>query len=1379
MDKLVRLFIYLCLLGSSAWAQNTSPIIKFGLFADTQYADWPTENSRFYKHALPKLDTCIDYFNQQHVQFSINLGDIIDRKNSDLETIKACLSHLNNNIYHITGNHDYKGITDNSVLYRQLNMPSEYYSFKKQNWVFIMLNTNEVSAYANVKGTEKEQELAEMQEKIKQTGGKQGYAWNGGISKKQMKWLDNLLAECEKNGNNVLIFTHHPLYPQSEYTALNNMDILHTISKYTCVNAVFSGHHHAGAFGYYKGIPMITQEGMIETEKQNAYSIVEITQDSILVRGRGRVPSRSFKHSRLPYWKDVQVTAVNAKAPRTSFMTYTDRNQALTGKFENSQYYKLLNGIWKFYYADSYKDLPADITAASTSVTDWHDIKVPGNWEVQGHGIAIYNNQCYEFQPSNPQPPQLPEQNPVGVYRREFTVPTDWDGRDIYLHIAGAKSGCYVYINGEEVGYNEDSKTSAEYLINKFLQPGQNVVTLKIYRWSTGSYLECQDFWRMSGIERDVFLYSQPKASINDFRVTSTLDDSYKNGIFRLAVDMANHRDNNVALTVSYELIDQSKKVVALEEKSLTLSAGGMQTVIFQQQLPDVLTWTSEKPNLYKLVMTIRENGKTSEIVPFNVGFRRIEIKEIEQKSANGKNYTVLLINGQPLKLKGVNIHEHDPETGHYVTEELMRKDFELMKRANINSVRLCHYPQGRRFYELCDEYGFYVYDEANVESHGMKYDLRKGGSLGNNPEWLKPHIYRTTNMFERNKNYPSLTFWSLGNEGGNGYNFYQTYLWMKQADKDVMDRPINYERAQWEWNTDMYVPQYPTAAWLEGIGKQGSDRPVVPSEYAHAMGNSTGSLWDQWMAIYKCPNLQGGYIWDWVDQGILTKDENGCPFWAYGGDFGKDMPSDGNFCCNGIVGPDRTPHPAYSEVKYAHQDVAFEATDLANGKFTVKNRFYFTNLNKYIINYKVKENAKTIRSGKFTLDMAPQEIKSLDVNVAGLKPQTGTEYFVEFSVTTTKPEASLPVGYEIAKEQFRLPIEPLKHTYKMNGPALNCNAEGDLLEVESSHIHFVFNKQSGLVTSYKVGGTEYFKDGFGFQPNFWRAPNDNDYGSQMPQRLQIWKQASSNFKITDSEVKMEGKDAVMTAKYLLATGNQYVATYRIYPSGVVKADYTFTPTDMKVAKTNVSEETLAATFTPGNEDIHKRPSQLIVPRIGIRFRLPAEMNQVAYFGRGPEENYIDRNAGVTVDLFRNTAENMYFPYVRPQENGHHTDTRWLALEKKNGKGLTIYADKTIGFNVLRNPIEDFDGEEATHRDYQWLNRSEEELKHDTIAAKNVRPRQTHINDISLRDYVEVCVDMKQMGVGGYDSWGAMPDSQYLIPADREYKWGVTIVPMF
>lgn len=1080
-----------------------------------------------------------------------------------------------------------------------------------------------------------------------------------------------------------------------------------------------------------------------------------------------------------PYWQDVQIVGVNKQAPRTSFSTYTNRDEALEGKFIDSPYYRSLNGTWKFFFVNSYKQLPEGITSPEVDLSDWQDIQVPGNWEVQGYGTAIYTNQGYEFKPRNPQPPLLPEDNPVGVYRRDMEIPSDWDGRDIFLHIAGAKSGVYVYINGQEVGYSEDSKSPAEFLINSYLRPGKNVLTLKIFRWSTGSYLECQDFWRISGIERDVILYSQPKAALRDFRVKSTLDDTYRNGIFVLQADLGNRYDRPANLTFAYELLNKEGNLVCSEEETASIPAGGQHTLTFKEQnLADIDTWTSERPDLYKLLMTVKENGQVTEVIPFNVGFRRIEIKPIEQLAQNGKPYVCLFVNGEPIKLKGVNIHEHNPATGHYMTEELMRKDFELMKRNNINSVRLAHYPQSRRFYELCDEYGLYVYDEANIETHGMYYNLGRGGTLGNNPEWLAAHLDRTINMYECNKNFPCVTFWSLGNEAGNGYNFYQTYLWLKKADKEWMNRPVNYERAQWEWNSDMYVPQYPGAEWLESMGQYGSDRPIAPSEYSHAMGNSNGNLWDQWKAIYKYPNLQGGYIWDWVDQGLDATDKNGRHYWTYGGDYGVNAPSDGNFLCNGLVSPDRTPHPAMAEVKYVHQNVAFEAMELSSGKFLVKNRFYFTNLKRYMISYEVKANNKTVKSGKVSLDIAPQQSKELNVPVSTLKPKAATEYFVNFVVTTIHEETGVPAGHEVAREQFRLPIEPLSVKIATQGSPLKVKTVGDELVAYSHKVNFVFNRQKGMITSYKVGGKEYIKGGFGIQPNFWRGPTDNDYGNGTPKRLQIWKKSGKDFNVVEASIATEGKEVVVRADYLLAAGNLYRMTYRIYPSGTVKVDVLFTSTSMKAADVEVSEATRMATFTPGNEAARKAASNLEVPRIGVRFRIPADMNNIRYFGRGPEENYIDRNAGTFIGEYSTTSESLYFPYVRPQENGHHTDTRWLSLKQKNGRGLIILADSTIGFNALRNSIEDFDSEEALPHPRQWNNFSPEEVvNHDEEKARNVLRRMHHINDISPRDFVEVCVDMKQQGLAGYNSWGAAPYGKYVIPANKEYKWGFTLIP--
>ena len=930
-------------------------------------------------------------------------------------------------------------------------------------------------------------------------------------------------------------------------------------------------------------------------------------------------------------------------------------------------------------------------------------------------------------------------------------------------------------MNGKEVGYSEDSKNPAEFLINDYLQPGKNVLTLKIFRWSTGSYLECQDFWRISGIERDVFLWSQPKIAVNDFRVISTLDDTYKNGIFNLAVDIKNHTKAAKDITVSYELLDAKGQTVATADNKLWVGANSIKTASFEKELNDVATWSAEHPNLYKLLMTVKEDGKVTEVIPSNVGFRRIEIKPIDQIAGNGKPYTVLLFNGQPIKFKGVNIHEHNPLTGHYMTEELMRKDFELMKKNNINSVRLCHYPQDRRFYELCDEYGLYVYDEANVESHGMYYSLSKGGSLGNNPEWLLPHMDRTMNMYERNKNYPSVTIWSLGNEAGNGYNFYQTYLYVKNKEKGAMNRPVNYERALWEWNTDMYVPQYPSAGWLEEIGKEGSDRPIAPSEYAHAMGNSTGNLWGQWKAIYKYPNLQGGWIWDWVDQGLLVKDENGKDYYAYGGDFGVNMPSDGNFLCNGIVNPDRTPHPAMKEVKFTHQNVGFDAVDVANGVFKITNRFYFTNLKDYTITYTVKANNKVIKSDKVSLDLAPQASQEITVPVAGLKPQAGVDYLVNFVVTSNKQEGVIPAGYEIAQDQFRLPIEADKVAYKAGGPKLAVSEEGDNVKVTSSKVNFVFDKKSGVVSSYKVGGTEYFNEGFGIQPNFWRAPNDNDYGSGNPKRLEIWELSSRNFNVTKAAAEIVDGNAIVNVEYKLPAGNEFLITYKIYPDGVMNVATHFTPAHLDGVKIGISEATATATFSPGRDKVSDR-DKMVVPRIGVRFRLPVTMDQLEYFGRGPVENYWDRKAGYMIGQYKSTAEEQYFPYVRPQENGHHCDTRWLALGGK-GKNLLIVADDDMEFNAMRNSVEDFDAGKTTNRPYQWNNFTQEEINNRPNIGPYDKPRQTHINDITPRNFVEVCVDLKQQGLAGYDSWYSRPEPEHTLPADKEYKWGFTLIP--
>lgn len=1106
----------------------------------------------------------------------------------------------------------------------------------------------------------------------------------------------------------------------------------------------------------------------------------------------------------MPYWKDLKVHTVNTVTPRSAFMSYDTKETALTGKYENSKYYQLLNGTWKFYFVDGYKLLPQNITdpAISTDTDLWKDIQVPGNWEVQGFGTAIYTNHGFEFKARNPLPPTLPEENPVGVYRRDIDIPADWMNRNIYLNIAGAKSGVYVYINGREVGYNEDSKNPAEFLINDYVQTGKNVLTLKIFRWSTGSYLEAQDFFRISGIERDVYLWAQPKTALQDFRVTSTLDDSYKNGIFKLAMDINNSLASASTTKVSYEILNKLGEVVATAAQSVNVPANGKTTVKFDKQLADVATWTAEYPNLYKLVMTV-EQGAQKEIVPFNLGFRRIEIKESEFV-LYGEKQRLFFVNGQPIKLKGVNIHETSQYTGHYVTPEQMRRNFELMKLNNINSVRLSHYPQDRKFYEMCDEFGLYVYDEANIESHGMYYtiykdDMRKGslghedgnkkGTLGHNPDWLDNHLYRVNNMFQRNKNYPSVTIWSLGNEAGNGYNFYNAYVMIKDAEAELgMGRPVNYERALWEWNTDMFVPQYPSTAWLEDIGVKGADRPVVPSEYAHAMGNSTGDLYGQWQAINKHPQLQGGYIWDWQDQGILQTDpKNGRTFWAYGGDFGVDQPSDGNFMCNGIIGSDQVPHPAIAEVKYTHQNVGFEAVSLPEGRFKVTNRFYFTNLSEYDLVYRIFETGKQLKEGILPLNLAPQQSAEVLVPVAGIKAKPGEEYFVNFEIRTKKATPLVPVGYVQAYDQFKLDKQVNALPFKTNAKLPKLEAFEDdkkiLLENTPRTIAMTYDKQQGIITSFKVEGKEYFSGGFGIQPNFWRAPTDNDYGNGAPKRLQIWKQASKEFKVVKTLVKHgENNHIELILEYELPAKNRYVVNYNLSPAGVLHVKTQFKAITLEADKLDKSEAELLATESPKTvAEMRAKKNVLEVPRIGVRFRVPEQWNTINYFGRGPEENYIDRYKGTLVGLYETTANDMYVPYPRPQENGHRSETRWMSATDATGNGLMIKGGGqfgVFGFNALQNSVEDFDGQEAD-APYQWNNFSPEEIANrDDSKAVNVLKKQTHPSDITPRNFVEICIDYKQQGVGGFNSWGAKPIAEATIYADQNYDFEFTVVPV-
>ena len=1007
----------------------------------------------------------------------------------------------------------------------------------------------------------------------------------------------------------------------------------------------------------------------------------------------------------LPSWKNMAVTSVGAETRRTEAVWFANRSDALKKGFRQSENYVDLNGTWDFKYFDDYHEMER------YRGTDWDRIRVPGNWEVQGHGVAIYTNIPYDFAPKDPQPPSLPEVFPAAVYHRTFTVPEKWKGRTVYLNLAGIKSGTYVLVNGKEIGYAEDSKSLARFDITKALQEGENDLILRVYRYSTGSYLECQDFWRISGIERDVYLSSEKTPARFDFSVVSTIDPTLTKGIFRLKMR------SQAPVKVSYELLDRDGETVA---DAVYEFRGDLETVT--DTIPDVRKWSAETPELYTLLLCA-----DGEYTRFHVGFRRLEISPVKDGERDVK---VLLVNGQPVKFKGVNLHEHNPYTGHYVTRENILEDLKLMKLANINAIRTCHYPQPREFYELCDSLGFYVYDEANIESHGMGY--KPDRTLGNNADWQAKHIDRILNMYYRTADYPCVTILSLGNEAGNGVNFYEGYRVLKALEKDGQNRPVCYERAEREWNTDMLVPQYPGAEWFQRMGEKESGRPVVPSEYAHAMGNSTGSLDLQWDQIYAHTHLQGGFIWDWVDQGLYDPEKG----WTYGGDYGVDAPSDANFLCNGLVNPDRDPHPGYYEVKHVYQDIAISAVAPEEGRFSITNRFYFKDLTDYLVRWRIERDGKTVKKGKLTFSTPAQGTEEFTVELPKRKMKKEGEYRIFFETETARALPLVGKGTIIAADEILLKDTGTRKIYKVRRKAEVEENEAEI-RLSIGRGELVFDKAEGIVKRYTYGHSDLFDPDFGLRPNFWRGPTDNDYGNNQPYRAYAWKEASQAFK---AEVRVE--DGSIHAVYALPGGCAMAVDYTLLSGGLLQVS--------------------AAFQGAGNKPVD-------IPRIGFRFRVKG--NDFQYFGRGPVENYRDRNSGTFKSLFTTTASREFYPYVRPQETGHHTETEWLSM-----KAFTVVGDTPFEFNALRHSVEDLDSEESG-QPFQWTNFDTPPIHDEADAQKYHKRHQTHLSDVPERDFTEICIDGAASGVGGYDSWGSRPEPSRTVWSTDSLDFGFTLVP--
>ncbi len=1019
-------------------------------------------------------------------------------------------------------------------------------------------------------------------------------------------------------------------------------------------------------------------------------------------------------NDKLPHdWENQAVSEINREAPHVSLMPFDTESKVVANDFTASPYYKSLNGQWKFNLSSKPSDRPSSFFQQKFDDSNWKLIDVPSNWEMKGYDYPIYTNIKY---PHKATPPTIQtDYNPVGSYRMEFETPGQWNGKEIILHFGAVSSAMYVWVNGKEVGYSEDSKTPAEFNITKYLKSGKNLLAVQVFRWSDGSYLEDQDFWRMSGITRDVYLVARNSTHVFDFSVKAGLDQSYKDGIFNVDVILRNLGQVRQNISLEAKLFDENSKVIGFSR--VVTVAPGSQSVSFDGKIPDVKSWSAETPNLYHLIISLTDGaGKAIESLGCQVGFRNIGFK-------NGQ----LCVNGVRILVKGVNMHEHNETTGHVQDVETMIKDISTMKKFNINTMRCCHYPQPEKWYELCNKYGLYIIDEANIESHGMGYGKE---SLAKDSTWYDAHLYRTRNMFERDKNIPSVIIWSLGNEAGNGINFMKTYQWIKSKDKT---RPVQYEQAGTTDYTDIYCPMY---AKIESIVKYAGthkDKPLIQCEYAHAMGNSTGNLQDYWDAIEKNDMLQGGCIWDWVDQGIMTTKPNEPKSWAYGGDFGpKEVWTDGNFNCNGLVNPDRTPHPGLYEVKKVYQYIGFKAVDIQKGKFELINKYDFINLNNFGFDWRIEADGIKVAEGKLTAVDVPAHGKREVAVPFSLKPEPGKEYFIIFSAKTLKPTDLIPAGHEVAYEQFKLPLSSPGITFTPIGKLTTVKSAGKVL-IKGADFTVGFDLIKGAINSLVFNGKEMLNEGKGPEPDFWRAPTDNDFGNGLDNRCHVWRKAGENRKLSGSKVNQISDSQVNIALVFDIPGlkgetiAKYESLYQIYGDREIEVINKFTATG-----TNLPE----------------------IPRMGMNLQLTREYENMQWFGRGPQENYLDRNSGALVGLYGGKVKDQYWAYIRPQENGNKTDVRWVTFTNNEGNGLLSVGLPLLSVRAHHNVMEDFESPVRTvGRIYE---------------GKTVVNR--HISDVKERNLVSVNLDYKQMGVGGDNSWGDRTHAEYTLK-DSVYNY--------
>ena len=1004
-------------------------------------------------------------------------------------------------------------------------------------------------------------------------------------------------------------------------------------------------------------------------------------------------------------WKDPKVNAVNRLPMHTAFFAYESEQAAREGIRENSARYLSLNGLWRFHWVRNSDARPTDFFRSDFNDKGWSTMPVPGLWELNGYGDPLYVNIGYAWRNQfQNDPPNIPvENNHVGSYRREVMIPADWGGQQITAHFGSVTSNIYLWVNGRYVGYSEDSKLEAEFDLTPYVKPGKNLIAFQTFRWCDGTYLEDQDFMRLSGVGRDCYLYARDRRHIRDIRITPDLDAQYRNGSLNVDILLS----AATAASVQLELLDPQQNVV----QSHTIKGAGAVKTTLQVENPQ--KWTAETPALYRIAVTLKDaRGAVIESVCMRTGFRKVEIKDAQ-----------LLVNGQPILIKGANRHELDPETGYYLTPERMLQDIRIMKENNLNAVRTSHYPNADLWYDLCDEYGLYVVAEANVESHGMGY---REQTLARNSLYDVAHLERNRRNVQRCYNHPSVIIWSMGNEAGFGPNFEACYQWIKAEDPS---RPVQYERDLEGNHTDIICPMYlPYAAAEQYANDATKTKPLIQCEYAHAMGNSEGGFKEYWDLFRKYPKLQGGFIWDFVDQSIHWKTADGVKVYGYGGDFNRYDASDYNFLDNGLISPDRKPNPHMHEVAYFYQSIWVTESNLPNGEVNVFNENRFRDLSAYYAEWEITANGRPVRKGLIpTLNVAPQQTVKLALGYAAATLPQDAELLLNICFKLKQAETLLPAGHVVARNQ--LTIHPYAATFALNNGPTCKQCPIDVPTVKENDINYLivrnekfdieFSRLTGFLNRYAVDGKELLARGSALTPNFWRAPTDNDFGANLQITYRAWrnpetKLVSLNHRSTDNTV-------VVNAEYEMPdVSGKLFLTYEINHAGAVKVTQRFAA-------------------TPG-----ATVSNLF--RFGMQMQLPACYEQVNYYGRGPVENYADRNHSTFVGLYSQTVDEQFYPYIRPQENGTKTDLRWWQLVNATGDGLLFTGSAPFSASALHYTIESLD--EGIHK------------------------VQRHSPEIPKIDATQLCIDKIQMGVGCVNSWGALPLEQYMIPyADHEFSF--------